>query len=71
MDYLDLVLIHHPSVSGLKHSDPKNLELRHDTWRALEEFVDSGHIKSIGVSNFQTWHLQALLKFAKIKPVIN
>ena len=37
LEYIDLVLIHHPSTSGIGHKDPKNKENRLGTWRALEE----------------------------------
>lgn len=66
-----MVLIHHPSTAGLKHSDPKNLENRNGTWRALEEYVDAGLVKSIGVSNYHSRHIEELWKVARIKPVIN
>ncbi|TNV76491.1 hypothetical protein FGO68_gene8750 [Halteria grandinella] len=71
LDYIDMVLIHHPSSSGLKHGDPKNKENRHGTWKALEEFVDEGLVKSIGISNFQSKHIESLMKVARIKPVVN
>jgi diketogulonate reductase-like aldo/keto reductase len=71
LGYIDLVLIHHPSSSGLKRKDPKNREQRHGTWKALEEFVDEGLVRSIGVSNFQARHIEQLMEIARIKPVIN
>ena len=71
MDYIDLYLIHYPAAAGLKHKDPKNIELRHETWKALEEAVDSEKVRNIGVSNFQVGHLKELLKIARIKPVVN
>lgn len=37
----------------------------------MEEAVDEGLIKSIGVSNFHPHHLDALLETARIKPVVN
>lgn len=66
-----MVLIHHPSTAGLKHSDPRNAENRAGTWRALEEYVDAGLVKSIGVSNYHSRHIEELWKIARIKPVIN
>ncbi len=57
LDFIDLYLIHFPAAASLKHKDPKNRELRHETWRALEEAVDANLIRNIGVSNFHVSHL--------------
>lgn len=40
-----------------------------DTYRALEELVDEGLIKSIGISNFSAALVMDLLRGARIKPV--
>ena len=64
--YIDLMVINFPGSKGLRKNDPKNKELRHDTWKTLEEFVISGKLKSIGVSNFRKNHLQDLLEIASI-----
>ena len=40
-------------------------------WKVLETYVDSGKIKSIGVSNFNEEQLGYLLEHARIKPVVN
>ncbi|MEK5488779.1 MULTISPECIES: aldo/keto reductase [Lysinibacillus] len=60
LDYLDLYLIHWPGKD--KYTD---------SWKALEDLYDQGKIKAIGVCNFTASHLQNLLSFARIKPVIN
>ncbi|AOG60484.1 aldo/keto reductase [Spiroplasma helicoides] len=59
LDYIDLILIHWPT--------PQRLEC----WKALEEAVEAGKVKSIGISNFLEEHIDELMKVAKIKPVIN
>lgn len=69
--YIDLMVINFPGAKGLRKNDPKNMELRHDSWKCLEEYVFKGHIKNIGVSNFRRNHLDALLNIASIKPVLN
>ena len=41
-----------------------------ETWTALEELVDAGVAKNIGVSNFQGTLLVDLLRYARIKPAV-
>jgi L-glyceraldehyde reductase len=42
-----------------------------DTWAAMEALVAKGKARSIGISNFTKEKTEALLKTAKIKPVVN
>lgn len=58
--YIDLMLIHWPVAGHIE-----------ETWRIMEEYVDKGKIRSIGVSNFNPHHIDDLLAYARIKPVIN
>ncbi len=60
MDHIDLYLIHWP-VSG------KSLE----TWRAMEEILETGRCRSIGVSNYDISQIEELLKVAGKVPAIN
>jgi len=69
--YLDVMLVHFPGTEGLPFDDPRHAENRKGSWRALEEFVDSGLIRSIGVSNYRPHHLEELMAHSRIKPVIN
>ena len=41
-----------------------------ETWRAMEELVEKGLVKTIGVSNFGTAQLADLLTYAKIPPAV-
>jgi 2,5-diketo-D-gluconate reductase B len=54
-NYLDLYLIHWPSMEVPFE----------ETFRALEELVADGKVKSVGVSNFTINHLKEALKVAK------
>lgn len=59
-EYIDLMLIHWPVKEHIQ-----------ETWGIMEDYVNKGLIKSIGLSNFNPHHIDDLLKYAKIKPVIN
>lgn len=64
LKYIDLLLIHSPLCGPAK---------RLETWKALQEGVDAGIVRNIGVSNYGVKHLQELLdwKDLKYKPVVN
>ncbi|KIH70286.1 aldo/keto reductase [Salinicoccus roseus] len=66
-DYLDLYLIHWPA-NEKQFDDWEEINL--DTWKAMTELYKEGKIKAIGVSNFMTNHLEALLD-AEVKPMVN
>jgi aldehyde reductase len=42
-----------------------------DTWKAMEDCVRKGLVRSIGVSNFNSKQLQRILDICEIKPVTN
>lgn len=79
--YLDLCLIHWPMSFG--ESDTDLLPLGADgkvvdgkvdyleAWQGLEDCVNAGLVKSIGISNFNTKQIERLLGSATIKPVTN
>ena len=46
-------------------------EANAETWKAMEELYEAGKIRAIGISNFRQQHIDALLKTAKIKPMVN
>jgi len=83
LEYLDLYLIHWPmgyehggdkSVTFPKDKDGKIVHCPSDyldTWRELENAVDAGLVKSIGVSNFNEAQLQRIVDSCKIKPAMN
>lgn len=72
IDYIDLLLIHCPCPwpeYNTRNKDyfKENLEV----WRAMEEFVQAGKVKSIGISNFNIEDTKNILDHCTIKPVVN
>ena len=68
LDYLDLYLIHWPNPLKFRNCwAEKNAEC----WKEMEDAVKDGKIRAIGLSNFWEHHIEALLKTASIKPVVN
>ncbi|MGH8062742.1 MAG: aldo/keto reductase [Pseudoxanthomonas sp.] len=59
LDYLDLYLIHQP------YHDV------HGAWRAMEEMLDAGQLRSIGVSNFQPDRVMDLIVHHRVTPAVN
>ncbi|KAI9095825.1 NADP-dependent oxidoreductase domain-containing protein [Phlyctochytrium arcticum] len=81
LEYLDLWLMHWPVAfkydsKGLQETDADGKVLTEDvdivdTWRAMEKMVETGKVRSIGVSNFTIKNLEKILAIAKIKPAVN
>ncbi|GMS89445.1 hypothetical protein PENTCL1PPCAC_11620 [Pristionchus entomophagus] len=69
--YIDLVLIHWPGTSRLKSNHKDNAKFRAETYAELEQLMDQGKIRSIGVSNYEINHLEALLAECRILPAVN
>ncbi|CAL5024335.1 unnamed protein product [Urochloa decumbens] len=84
LDYLDLYLVHFPvatrhteigslaSVIGedgvLDIDTTVSLEA---TWHAMEDLVNMGLVRSIGISNYGVFLARDCLAYAKIKPAVN
>jgi len=65
VNYLDLWLLHTPFFDRNKIS----LE---EAWKQMENLVDNGKVKAIGVSNFQIEHLNELFALKpRIRPAVN
>ena len=79
LEYLDLYMIHWPIVfrhdvhrptSGADFVGLDAMPIA-DTWAALEECVDAGLCKNLGVCNFSRKKLESLLEYSRIKPAVN
>jgi len=73
ISYLDLYLVHQPICCTRvndKATAARGVSIQ-SIWHKLETLVDSGKVKSIGISNFPTVLVNDLLNYARIKPVVN
>jgi len=87
LDYIDLYLIHcpwgHQALSDEEESNfggrpaykddcpiPNSFDHR-EMWKALEDAVDAGLVKEIGLSNFDNSQVQYILDECRIKPFNN
>ena len=72
LSYLNLYLLHWPLnwKKGTLGCEDNSFTV-YDTWKKMEELVEKGLVRSIGVSNFSKNELLDLNKFGKIKPVVN
>jgi len=62
LDVIDLFLIHWPLPMFDQYVD---------TWRAFEQLLGDGRVRSIGVSNFKIEHLERLADETDITPAVN
>ena len=59
LDYLDIVLLHHPASDAVA------------AYRVLEQEVQRGTVRALGLSNFYQKELAAFLPQVSIKPVLD
>ena len=72
LDYIDLYLEHWPHFFDYGENDKKiNMVPMHKIWPLMENLVEKGYTKYIGVSNYNVQSLLNLLSFCKIKPLVN
>lgn len=57
-DYIDLLLLHHPAPEDAA------------AYKAMEEAVKAGKVRSIGLSNYYEKEMNAILQGASIKPAV-
>lgn len=79
--YIDLYLMHSPMGYKFLAWEPENpdtliepefSEVDYvDTWRVMEKLLNTGKVKSIGVSNFNSEQISRVVKECKVKPVTN
>merc|ERR1712216_1062221 len=70
LSYVDLLLVHWP---GPYKNEDKEMgkKKRRQMWTAMERIYKSKLARSIGVSNFMISHLEEVLEFCTVKPMMN
>ncbi|KAK1261863.1 NADP-dependent D-sorbitol-6-phosphate dehydrogenase [Acorus gramineus] len=84
LDYLDLYLIHFPIATRHTGIGTTSSALDDDgvldmdttvslksTWRAMEDLVSRGLVRSIGISNYGTSLTRDCLAYSRVKPAVN
>jgi Aldo/keto reductases, related to diketogulonate reductase len=72
LDYLDMMIIHNPQPwTEVNQSNDRHFEGNLETWRAMEDAVKAGKLKTIGVSSFNKEDLDNLIKNSSTKPAVN
>ena len=71
LDYIDLMIIHSPQPWGNFGDADRYFDGNLAAWKALEEALEAGKVRAIGVSNFQKADLDNLIEHATVKPMIN
>jgi 2,5-diketo-D-gluconate reductase A len=62
VDYLDLFLMHWPLPAVGDYVE---------TWKAMEQMLDTGRVRAIGTSNFQPHHLRRVTDETTVVPTVN
>ena len=62
LEYMDLFLVHAP---------PKDPYHRKPTWQGMEECLETGLVRAIGVSNYGAHHLDHMRSYARYLPSVN
>lgn len=70
---IDLMMVHapRPFAEMDKKDAPRYGEENREVWRALEDALEQGKVRSIGVSNFEQEDVDSLLQTCRVAPMVN
>jgi diketogulonate reductase-like aldo/keto reductase len=71
LDYLDMMIIHSPQPWQDFGGEDRYLEGNREAWRALEGAYNTGKLRAIGLSNFQTADIDNILASCTVAPMVN
>ena len=71
-DYIDLMLIHSPQPwVEVNQSDNRYKSENAEVWRAMEDALQAGKLRAIGISNFLKEDIENIMAGCRIKPMVN
>lgn len=71
-DYIDMMIIHSPQPwKEVNQSENRYFKENKEVWKALEDAVKAGKVRTIGVSNFLQEDIENILQDCKIRPAVN
>ena len=72
LDYLDMMIIHNPQPwNEVNQTNDSHFEGNLEAWRAMEDAVKEGKLRTIGVSSFEKEDLDNIIKNSSTKPAVN
>lgn len=71
LDHIDLMLIHSPQPWAEFRERDRYFDGNLEAWRAIEEALQAGKLRAIGVSNFERPDLDNLLISGGVAPMVN
>ena len=72
LSYIDLMIIHSPQPwAEVNQSNNRYYEENRQVWKAMEDALAAGKLRTIGVSNFLRADIENIGKGAKVKPMVN
>lgn len=72
LDYIDMMIIHSPQPwKEVNQSENRYFEENKQVWKAMEDAVEAGKVRTIGVSNFLENDIDNILSDCKINPAVN
>lgn len=71
LEYIDMLLIHSPQPwIEVNRTNDRHFEGNLENWRAMEEAVKAGKVRSIGVSNFLQEDVLTLLIMVRLSQLL-
>ena len=72
LSYLDMMIIHSPQPwVEVNQSENRYFEENRQVWKVLEDALQAGKVRAIGVSNFLQQDIDSLLETATVNPMLN